>query len=79
MNLSEAGVKNTMEAGLGVIWGEDPRYSRDAGAPFKNRLAHVIEMAILARNRDGDLIAGLCSLHCDSQQQRAREHLAARE
>ena len=56
MNLSEAGVSNTMEAGLGVIWGEDPRYSRDAGAPFKNRLAHVIKMAILARNRDGDLM-----------------------
>jgi len=45
-----------MEAGLGAIWGEDPRYFRDAGAPFKNRLAHVFKMTFLARNRDGNLM-----------------------
>src|SRR5580658_9370185 len=56
MDLSEAGVSHTMEAGLGAIWGEDPRYYRDAGAPIKNRLAHVIKMTFLARNRDGDLM-----------------------
>jgi hypothetical protein len=55
MDLSEAGVSHTMEAGLGAIWGEDPRYYRDAGAPIKNRLAHVIKMTFLARNRDGGL------------------------
>jgi hypothetical protein len=54
-DLSEAAVSHTMEAGLGAIWGEDPRYSRDAGAPFKNRLAHVFKMTFLARNRDGGL------------------------
>ncbi len=55
-DLSEAAVSHTMEAGLGAIWGEDPRYFRDAGAPFKNRLAHVFKMTFLARNRDGDLM-----------------------
>jgi len=53
---SEAAVSRTMEAGLGAIWGEDPRYFRDAGAPFKNRLAHVFKMTFLARNRDGNLM-----------------------
>jgi len=51
-----AAVSHTMEAGLGAIWSEDPRYFRDAGAPFKNRLGHVFKMTFLARNRDGDLM-----------------------
>jgi hypothetical protein len=55
-DLSEAAVSHTMEAGLGAIWGEDPRYFRDAGAPFKNRLAHVFVMTFVARNRDGNLM-----------------------
>jgi hypothetical protein len=55
-DLGEAAVSHTMEAGLGAIWGEDPRYFRDAGAPFKNRLAHVFVMTFAARNRDGDLM-----------------------
>ena len=53
---SQAAVSHTMEADLGAIWGEDPRYFRDAGAPFKNRLGHVFKMTFLARNRDGDLM-----------------------
>lgn len=55
-DLSEAGVSHSMEAGLGAIWGEDPRYYRDAGAPIKNRLAHVIKMTFFARNREGALM-----------------------
>jgi hypothetical protein len=30
--------------------------SRDAGAPFKHRLAHVFVMTFFARNRDGNLV-----------------------
>jgi hypothetical protein len=30
--------------------------SRDAGAPFKHRLAHVFVMTFVARNRDGNLM-----------------------
>ncbi len=55
-DLSEAAVSHTLEAGLGAIWGEDPRYSRAVGAPFKNRLEHVFTMTFLARNRDGGLM-----------------------
>ena len=38
-----------MEAGLGAIWGEDPRYTRDEGAPFGHRLGHAVKMTFLAR------------------------------
>jgi hypothetical protein len=45
-----------MEAGLGAIWREDPRYTRDAGAPFKNRIGHALKMTFMAENRDGGLM-----------------------
>jgi len=56
MRLSAIAVSNTVEAGLGAVWGEDPRYTRDAGAPFKNRVRHAIKMTFMAQNRDGDLM-----------------------
>jgi hypothetical protein len=56
VDLREAAVSHTIEAGLGAIWGEDPRYVRDTGAPFKNRLANVLVMTFVARNRDGNLM-----------------------
>jgi hypothetical protein len=56
IRLTGLAVSNTMEAGLGVIWGEDPRYTRDAGAPFKNRIGHAIKMTYMAQNRDGSLM-----------------------
>jgi len=49
-------VSNTMEAGLGAIWGEDPRYIRDAGAPFKSRIGHAIKMTFMAENRDAGVM-----------------------
>lgn len=55
-DLGEAAVSHTLEAGLGAIWGEDPRYPRDAGAPFAHRLGHVFKMTFLAPNRDGHLM-----------------------
>jgi hypothetical protein len=56
VRLSTLAVSNTLEAGLGSIWGEDPRYTRDAGAPFKNRIGHAIKMTFMAQNRDGSLM-----------------------
>ena len=50
------GVKTTIEAGLGSIWGEDPRYDRTEGQPFGSRLGHVVKMTFLARNRNGDMM-----------------------
>ncbi len=56
MRLSGIAASNTAEAGLGAIWGEDPRYSRDEGAPFGHRLGHAFKMTFLAQNRDGNLM-----------------------
>lgn len=47
------GVKSVMEASLGSIWGEDPRYFRTTGMSIKNRMAYVIKETFLARNRAG--------------------------
>jgi len=53
MRLTGIATSNVMEAGLGAIWGEDPRYIRDADAPFKNRVGHAVKMTFMAQNRDG--------------------------
>jgi len=55
MGVAGNAVSNTMEAGLGAIWGEDPRYTRDAGAPFMSRVGHAAKMTFLAENRDGSV------------------------
>jgi hypothetical protein len=47
------GVNTAMEAGLGSIWGEDPRYNRTEGEPLAHRLGHVVKMTFFARNRMG--------------------------
>jgi hypothetical protein len=47
------GVKSTMEAGLGSIWGEDPRYFKTTGLSVRNRMAYVIKMTFMARNQAG--------------------------
>jgi len=42
---------NAMEAGLGSIWREDPRYDRlGTGRAFKTRLKHTFVMTVMARN-----------------------------
>ena len=48
------GVRSVIEASLGSMWGEDPRYEA-VGGPFKNRLGHAIKMTFVARNRDGGM------------------------
>ncbi|HTW64683.1 MAG TPA: hypothetical protein VME17_08715 [Bryobacteraceae bacterium] len=56
MRLTGIATSNTMEAGLGAIWGEDPRYIRDEGASFGHRIGHAAKMTFLAENRDGKLM-----------------------
>jgi hypothetical protein len=46
-------LKSTLEAGLGSFWGEDPRYFRTDGLPFKSRVVYVIKMTFVARNQAG--------------------------
>jgi hypothetical protein len=56
VGLSGLALSNTMEAGFGAIWDEDPRYRRDEGAPFGHRLGHTVKMTFMAENRDGQIV-----------------------
>ena len=56
------GVSTVMEAGLGSIWGEDPRYTRTQGESLQRRLGHVVKMTFLARNRAGDTVPAYARL-----------------
>jgi hypothetical protein len=53
MRLTGLSVSNAAEAGLGSIWGEDPRYIPTQGLAFRNRVGHVMKMTFVARYRDG--------------------------
>ena len=55
MRFTGVAASNTIEAGLGAIWGEDPRYVRDQTLPFKRRIGNVFLMSFAARNRRGRL------------------------
>lgn len=55
MRLAGIATSNTMEAGLGALWGEDPRYVRDGDLPFHRRVRHVVLLSLAARNRSGQL------------------------
>jgi len=56
MRLTGVATSNTMEAGLGAIWGEDPRYVRADDGTFKHRVGHVFLLTFAARNREGELM-----------------------
>ena len=42
-----------MEATLGSLWGEDPRYFRTENQPFKKRVVNVIDLTFRAYRDDG--------------------------
>jgi hypothetical protein len=56
MRLTGVATSNTMESGLGAIWGEDPRYQRDAGQPFGHRIRHVVKMTLMAPDLHGRIV-----------------------
>ena len=53
MRLTGISTGNAMEAGLGAIWGEDPRYFRSPDRAFGKRVAYVIKATFFAPDRDG--------------------------
>ena len=53
MRLTGVSVSNAMEAGLGAVWGEDPRYQRSSSESFGARVGHIVKMTFIARNRSG--------------------------
>jgi hypothetical protein len=46
-------LSNSIEAGLGSLWGEEPRYIRAPGGSLKSRAAYAARSVVLARRRDG--------------------------
>ncbi|MCU1338161.1 MAG: hypothetical protein JWO19_3742 [Bryobacterales bacterium] len=56
MRVAVGATGSMMEASLGALWDEDPRYVRAAGQPFKKRVLNVAKMTFLARNRNGELM-----------------------
>src|SRR3984893_11655208 len=55
MRLTGVSVSNAMEAGLGALWGEDPRYLRSGGKSFGGRVGHVVKLTFVSKNRHGRL------------------------
>jgi hypothetical protein len=47
-------LSNSVEAGLGALWGEDPRYHRLGAGPKRERIWHAVKMSVLAENAVGD-------------------------
>jgi hypothetical protein len=54
MRTAGVATSNTMEASLGMIWGEDPRYFSARGRPFRERVRSVMRQTFVARRRDGE-------------------------
>jgi hypothetical protein len=54
MRLTGVSTGNAMEASLGSLWGEDPRYFRSNDRAFGGRVKHVIVTTFLAPGRDGN-------------------------
>jgi hypothetical protein len=56
MRLTGLATSNAVEASLGAVWGEDPRYYRAGGnARFGGRVGHVIKWTFVAPDRNGAL------------------------
>jgi hypothetical protein len=55
MRLAGVTTSSAMEASLGALWGEDPRYFRTTGQPFGKRVRNVVVMTFMAKRPDGHL------------------------
>jgi hypothetical protein len=54
LRLSGAAPSNLLEAELGALWGEDPRYRRAAAGGASHRMWHAVRAAFLAYGPDGE-------------------------
>jgi hypothetical protein len=53
MRLPEVVMGNAIEAGLGAVWQEDPRYDRSGHGPVWQRFRHAATMTVLAYRGKG--------------------------
>ncbi len=54
MRLTGIATSNVMEASVGALWGEDPRYFREPEKSFGGRVGSVVKQTFLTRRRDGN-------------------------
>ena len=54
MRLTGIATESAVEASLGALWGEDPRYFSDADASFGDRVRHVIKFTFFALDRNSE-------------------------
>jgi len=52
---ADVAISNTIEAGLGALWGEDPRYIPSARKGIWPRARYALKTSVLAQGRDGRL------------------------
>jgi hypothetical protein len=52
---ADVAISNTIEAGLGALWGEDPRYIPSGRKGIWPRARYAIKTVVLAQRRDGSL------------------------
>jgi hypothetical protein len=50
---ADVAISNTLEAGVGALWGEEPRYIRWGRGKFGERARYAMKTAFLAQHRDG--------------------------
>src|SRR3989441_13354004 len=55
MRLTGISTGNAIEAALGSLWMEDPRYFPATQRLFRKRLSHIVAMTFAARRADGRL------------------------
>ena len=52
---ADVAISNTIEAGVGAIWGEDPRYIPSGRRRLWPRVGYALKTSVLAQRRDGHL------------------------
>lgn len=52
---ADVAISNSIEAGLGAIWGEEPRYIRSGRRGIRPRVGYALKTAFLTQRRDGRL------------------------
>jgi hypothetical protein len=52
---ADVAISNAMEAGIGAIWGEEPRYIPAPHGSVKSRAEYAMKTVLLAQRRDGHL------------------------
>ncbi len=55
MRLTGVSTGNAIEAGVGALWGEDPRYFRAERQPFGRRVKNIIKFTFVAYRADGSV------------------------